>query len=214
MTVIDRICPICHNSCRFIEDKKKKIYHICLNCGFTFLDPQFHLTRQEEKARYDLHNNNPGDKGYYKWLESFAREAVYPYVKTGSRILDFGCGPEPLLAEILKKAAYSVETYDKYFDDRPFEGYYDMITSTEVLEHLSNPLLVVEQLKKHLISNGFLAFKTSLRPPKDDDFLKWWYRQDSTHISFFTEKSINSLSTSLHLSLHYCDGKSLIIFRN
>lgn len=207
-------CLICSSPVRSIKDKKGKIYHICENCGFTSLDPMFCLSPSEEKGRYELHNNNPDDPGYRKWLSTFADQAVIPYAEPQSRILDFGSGPEPLLASILEDRGYQVAIYDKYFSDHPVEGLFHMITMTEVLEHIANPCDVLKRLKVKLEPRGYLSIKTSFRPAGDGDFLGWWYRQDSTHISFFTERSLRILADSLSLHVELCDGKSLLVLRN
>lgn len=186
---------------------------MCRECGFTFLDTRFHLPQSEEKERYDLHNNDPRDQGYRKWLSGFAEEAVFPFIKPPARILDFGCGPEPLLASILSEKGYVVETYDKYFCDQPVSGLFQMITMTEVLEHIADPVKSLTSLKDKLVKGGMISIKTSFRPSSDDEFFKWWYRQDSTHISFFTEKSLFFLAENLSLTIEFCDGKSLVLFQ-
>lgn len=141
-------------------------------------------------------------------------QAVTPYVGAGARILDFGSGPEPVLASLLKDRGYEVEIYDKYFSPGTVTGRFDMITSTEVFEHVPDPISLLKELKPRLNPGGMIAVKTSFRPDDDTEFFKWWYREDSTHISFFTVKAFEIMAVKTDLSLFFCDDRSLIILRN
>lgn len=207
-------CPICSAGTYSKTDRKGRVFHFCSVCQFISLDPSFHLSFEEERSRYDQHNNNPDDKGYRQWLEKFILQAVKPFVPAGSRILDFGSGPEPVLARLLQIEGYSVEIYDKHFSEKPYSGLFDMITATEVFEHIAAPLSVVKHLKNSLKPKGFLSVKTAFRPENDDKFLKWWYKEDATHISFFSDKSLESVSSETGLELFYSDCNSVVIFRN
>ena len=93
------------------------------------------------KARYDLHENSPADKGYRNFLcRMFI--ALEPHLKPGSSGLDFGCGPAPTLSLIFEDSGHSMETYDHFYDKKMtvFDKEYDFITTTEVVEHLHHPL--------------------------------------------------------------------------
>ncbi len=112
-------------------------------------------------------------------------------------VLDFGSGPTPVLAELLKKRGLRVEYFDKFY--QPNEIYknkkYDLIASTEVFEHLENPKKILKFLTSHLEPDGIIAIMTLFHSNKIDDFLKWWYRRDPTHITFFTPKSIEVMAS-------------------
>ncbi|MBN2655857.1 MAG: class I SAM-dependent methyltransferase [Spirochaetales bacterium] len=207
-------CLLCRNECRIISDNKGRSYHICRSCGFISLDRAFALSEKEEEERYRLHNNDAGDQGYVRWLKSFIDRAVVPFAEKNARILDFGSGPEPVLAGLLGEMGFEVCVYDKYFSPFMPEGTFDVITSTEVFEHLADPYETLLLLKDRLRSRGFLALKTSFIPETDEEFLSWWYREDSTHISFFSPQSFSFLAGASHLTLEYCDEKSIVILRN
>ena len=108
---------------------------------------------------------------------------------------------------------YNVDIYDKYFHDLEYFGSYDMITSTEVFEHLSYPVQTLEKLKRSLKKRGFISIKTAFRPKKDEDFLTWWYKEDPTHISFFSKETFLFMSSLIGFNIHFCDDKSVIILR-
>jgi len=207
-------CIICTSPTYLDTDQKGRIFHFCPKCRFISLDHSFHLTPSEEKKRYDLHNNSSDNPGYIQWLSRFAEIAVIPYVTTDKRILDFGSGPNPLLKELLELKGYSVDIYDRYFHDYPYSGCYDMIISTEVIEHLKSPLKILESLKESLNEGGYLSLKTAFHPDEDSAFLKWWYKEDSTHISFFSMKTFEYISGKTGLKMHFCDRDSIMLFKN
>lgn len=206
-------CLICSSPTTGKEDRGGRLFHFCSHCHFVSLDQQFHLTFEEERQRYKLHNNDSDNEGYKQWLSAFGDAAVRPFVSQHSRILDFGCGPNPLLKIILEREGYTVEIYDKHFFVHPFEGKFDMIISTEVIEHIYNPLEQIQNLKLHLKTGGCISLKTSFRPVSDEAFLNWWYKEDRTHISFFSPEAVKSLSEKLGLEVLKCDNKSIIILR-
>lgn len=142
-------------------------------------------------------------------FERFAAVGVTPYISAGSRVLDYGCGPEPVLAGLLKKKGYAVDTYDLFF--HPSESFqfktYNLITLTEVLEHLPNPLEVLEALKWKLAPQGFIALMTLFHPNDSEKFSKWWYRRDATHVSFYTVKTIQRLAEILEMKVLFTDGE-------
>lgn len=206
-------CPICQSSCAMESDQKNRIYHICSSCRFTFLDKKFHISSDEEKKRYELHNNDPEDQGYRKWLSAFIDQAVKPYAASGSMILDYGSGPEPVLASLLREEGYSVQIYDKYFAPQEVSGSFAMITSTEVIEHVDDPIALLKKMKSLVIRGGHVSLKTSFRPSGDGDFFKWWYREDSTHISFFTVASIEKMAEITGFSVRFCDNRSVMVLQ-
>lgn len=206
-------CLICGELTKKGTDRNGQIYHICQNCGFTFLDRSSLLSEEKEKARYELHNNDGKDLGYRDWLNSFMKEAVLPFADKGCRILDFGSGPSPVLAELMRESGYRVEIFDKYFAPHFPEGSFDMITSTEVFEHLDDPVALFHKLVVTLSPWGHIALKSSFRPYKNSDFFRWWYREDCTHISFFTERALRILANNEAMVPQYTDSHSVMVFK-
>ncbi|MFH1965250.1 MAG: hypothetical protein ABIJ42_06865, partial [Acidobacteriota bacterium] len=91
------ICPLCHfDSCSFFYRDREREYFRCPECSLVFVPPEYHVSADEEKERYDLHLNDPGDQGY----RDFLRELFLPVrncLRNGDRGLDFGSGPVPVL---------------------------------------------------------------------------------------------------------------------
>ncbi|MDA1381669.1 methyltransferase domain-containing protein [Plesiomonas shigelloides subsp. oncorhynchi] len=55
--------------------------------------------------------------------------------------MDFGCGPGPLLAQMLEEAGFRMHKYDPYFhpERATLAREYDFVTCTEVAEHFMPP---------------------------------------------------------------------------
>ncbi len=192
-------CNICSSSTDIITDSKNNTeYHSCSNCDFIFLDPLKRIPPENEKERYLKHNNSIDNSGYVSMLEDFITACITPLSYKIENILDFGCGPDPVLASLLTNKRYTVDTYDKYFfPAKTFQGKkYALITLVEVIEHLPDPLETITALRNQLKPEGLIAIMTLFRRT-EDNFLNWWYRQDPTHISFFSHKTIRHLATIL-----------------
>ena len=52
-------CPLCNGNTAFFFEDERRAYQQCKKCALIFVPAEFHLMRAEEKAQYDLHENNP-----------------------------------------------------------------------------------------------------------------------------------------------------------
>ncbi len=184
-------CPLCLDDgvSEFHErvDKRYGVqtYRKCGVCSLISLAPECHLAPDDEKARYDLHRNDPGDEGYVRFLSALA-VPLSKRLEPASHGLDFGCGPGPAMDAILGSSGHTVALFDPYY--RPDRGLldetYDFVTCTEVLEHLRDPRAELERIDGMLRSGGLFGAMTTLIE-RDEDFPDWWYRKDPTHICFY-----------------------------
>lgn len=153
----------------------------------------------DEKARYDEHQNDGEDLGY----RGFLSRMVAPIARrcsAGARGLDFGCGPTPVLADMLRESGFSMDIYDPFYwpDRRVLDGSFDFVVCTEVLEHLRQPLAVFRQLLSLLATGGVLALMT--RPYVEAvEFSSWHYKNDRTHIGFYSLATFDWLSRKFDL---------------
>jgi len=207
-------CKICNTSIEAFEDTQlKKTFFYCLACELIFLDKKFYVNEDNEKNQYDNHNNSLENEGYVKMFNDFLDFTLEDlHVKSA---LDFGSGPTPVLAELLKRRGFDVEHFDKFYQpEKIYENKkYDLITSTEVFEHLENPKEILELLSNHLNPDGIISIMTLFHTNKQEDFLKWWYRRDPTHIIFFTPKTIETMAKECGLELLKHDGKRVIVLK-
>jgi 2-polyprenyl-3-methyl-5-hydroxy-6-metoxy-1,4-benzoquinol methylase len=154
-----------------------------------FVDPQDRLDRDAERAEYELHRNDPADPGYRAFLARLATPLLQR-LAAGSEGLDFGCGPGPALARMLREAGHRVALYDSFFapDEAALEGCYDFICATEVAEHLHRPGRELARLWSRLKVGGWLGIMTKLVRDREA-FEKWHYKNDPTHVCFFSEQT-------------------------
>lgn len=205
-------CRLCRGftSTLFFKDKSRE-YFKCSACGAIFVPDAYLLSASAEKREYDLHDNFNEDEGYRKFLSRTAEplQKYLPAETANLRGLDFGCGPNPLLAKMLAEPPLNctVDCYDKfYFPEntdilRTAEPIYDFITSTEVFEHLHDPQTEAEALWRVLRPGGVLVIMTKRAAGTVDKFRNWHYIRDPTHILFFSEDSFHWLAN--HLMNHF-----------
>jgi len=204
------ICPLCKGSNHHLFTKgENREYHHCNECDLVFVPSSFFVSTNEEKAKYDNHKNTPQDQGYCNFLNRLLTP-LSSHLKEGDYGLDFGSGPGPTLSILMKEHGYKMDIYDIFYhDDKTvFNKTYDFITSTEVIEHLHNPLSEIKKLWKCLKHDGVLGLMTAFRV---DDFENWYYKRDLTHINFWTPKTFEWLANHLNASLDIPESGVVIL---
>ncbi|MFW5957818.1 MAG: class I SAM-dependent methyltransferase [Desulfosalsimonas sp.] len=207
-------CKLCGKSeISEINARAQRYYH-CANCGLIFIDEKGVPGQEKERKRYLEHNNTRASKGYVKMFEHFIDRLVAPYQNGMHSALDFGCGPVTVLADLLEKRGLTVDVYDPYFFPRTFykKNRYDLITATEVLEHLYDPHKELDSLKNHLNENGYLAVRTMFHPGPEK-FSEWWYIRDPTHICFYNSKTFQWIADHFSLKPVFGDGKKFCLLQ-
>ena len=209
-------CKVCSSlTTKIVDPKTEKIYHKCLFCNYIFLDENFYVDETKEKQHYDKHNNNFDSLGYVAMFEDLIREFIDPSKQNIKTALDFGCGRGEVLPILLEKNSILCDRYDLfYFPQKIYiDKKYDLMVSTEVFEHLQNPLEVFEELLTHLKDGGYLLLMSATPPDSDEEFFKWWYIRDITHIGFFTIKTFEYFASKFHLKIVKYNSKNIILFQ-
>ncbi|MGL5359722.1 MAG: class I SAM-dependent methyltransferase [Shewanella sp.] len=192
------ICPLCRGAemALYYQDKKR-CYHQCQTCFLVSVPREYYLDAAAEKAEYDKHENHPEDLGYQRFLRR-TLDPLLTRLARGAQGLDFGCGAGKALSLMAKAQDYSVANYDLYYANQPelLTRQYDFITLTEVIEHVSDAQALLEQLDKLLKAEGILAIMTK-RVQNQPAFTTWHYKNDPTHINFYSE------ATFAWLAQHY-----------
>ncbi len=209
-------CKICNNATINIEDERNnwEFFH-CQECEFIFKNPAAHVDDAKELSQYQNHNNTIESRGYVEMFEKFMRTTFEPYLNSIQDVLEFGSGPGPVLAELLRRKGLKVDIYDKYF--APKKVYdaktYDLITSTEVLEHIDNPKEIFDFFAKHLKVGAYLSIMTQFHTNDAKEFSKWWYKNDPTHICFFTPHTFEVLAKMSGFEVLKHDGVKSVLLR-
>lgn len=205
-------CPLCtgRNIISYHRDKFRD-YLCCSDCGLVFVPSEYHLNTVDEKARYDLHQNNPEDEGYRRFLSRLSSPLI-ERLPPGQNGLDFGCGPGPTLSIMMETAGHSVALFDPYYHNNPeaLNLNFDFITATEVIEHMSAPGIEFCSLFYMLKKGGTLGLMTKMVKNREA-FSSWHYIQDDTHISFFSKKSFEYLAEYHNAELEFVENDVILM---
>jgi len=189
-------------------------YFQCPRCELVFADPRSHLSREAEQAEYDLHENDPCDSRYRAFLSRLA-EPLLTRLEPDMHGLDYGCGPGPTLSVMLAEQGMVVDDYDPIYaaDPRLLLRQYDFVTSTEVVEHFCRPASAWRQLASLVRPGGWLGIMTQLAPADAETFAQWWYKNDPTHVSFYTAGAFDWLAESMGFTVEMIDVRVLLMQR-
>jgi len=102
--------------------------------------------------------------------------------------------------------------YDHFYarDPSVLEKQYDFVTATEVVEHLHNPKKELDRLWACLKPGGWLGIMTKLALDREA-FARWHYKNDPTHVCFFSRLTFEWLAAQWQAELTFAD-KDVILF--
>ncbi|MCP4132135.1 MAG: class I SAM-dependent methyltransferase [bacterium] len=206
-------CPLCGSSDidAFFEDKKR-VYRRCSFCKLVFVPERCHLSAADEKAEYDLHENDAQDQGYRKFLSRLSRPLLEK-LDANQKGLDFGCGPGPALSVMLEEHGHQVDIYDPFYYNDPlvYNKKYDFICATEVAEHLREPNKEFTALFQMLKQGAWLGIMTKMVIHKQA-FSTWRYAHDMTHICFYSRSTFEYIANRFNSELEFI-GNDVILLK-
>jgi len=171
---MNEYCDICGAETSEIFHKGFQLsFYYCPCCEFISRDKFAIITAEEEFRIYNLHENTIEDPRYVEYFKRFIHSAILDYCKTRGKGLDFGSGPSPVLAALLERDYdFSMDIYDLFYaPEKIYEDKkYKLITATEVVEHLKNPLDYFYQFKELLDKDGLLSIMTTFHPRNNVTF--------------------------------------------
>lgn len=152
----------------------------CLYCNSRFLAPN--PTKRQLKTAYDDSYYGKSESKFPGWIEnvldyfrSQRGRTVMRYVKAPANILDIGCGNGRFLQGLVDKNynAYGIELLSKAAEralkiqglnlkigklcESDFsEHFFDVVTMWHVIEHLSEPRVTLQIVRKILKQGGYL----------------------------------------------------------
>lgn len=206
-------CPLCRDSqTELFDGPLQREYYKCAVCGIRFVDSKYYISEEKSRIRYLKHNNSSEFDGYKDYLI----RAVKPserFLKTDLRVLDYGCGPSPVLSGILKEMGVSSDYYDpNFFPEGLKKEKYDLIFSTETFEHFREPSMDLNKINGLLFNGGYLVVMTSLVTNKVN-FINWHYARDLTHILFYSSETFRYISKKFSFKILYNDKRSVLILK-
>jgi SAM-dependent methyltransferase len=200
-------CPLCETQ---LKEKADEYYFICSKCGAYVKDKQFYISAQQEKSRYEEHNNDVNDLRYQNFTSPITNE-ILAHFKPQHLGLDYGCGTGPVISKVLRDKGYRVKLYDPYF--YPGKDYlnhiYDYIFACEVFEHFRHPKQQIEKIVSLLKPGGYLLIMTHLFDSKTD-FTTWYYRNDPTHVFIYTLQTVQFVAKAFALNIKKQNNRTII----
>lgn len=185
------VCRVClSSSLQHFMSVDEQHYWQCAACEAVLLDEANRLPPDREMTHYLNHENDPDDPRYRRFLSRLA-DPLAARLQPGSSGLDYGCGPGPALAVMLRERGHRMRIYDPFFapEADALGSAYDFITCTEVAEHFHEPAAEFERIDGLLKPGGWFAVMTCFRT-EGDRFAGWHYRRDPTHVVFYKEETL------------------------
>jgi SAM-dependent methyltransferase len=190
-------------------------YQLCLGCSLVFRVREELPSLEEERIRYSQHNNLPDNEGYVRFLTPVL-EKVVEYVPKGACGLDYGCGPGPVLLQMLAGKGFRVQGWDPIFcrETLPEPGSLDFVTCTEAAEHFHFPQKEFMQMAQLLKPGGILVLLTQMYQDIEK-FSGWYYRKDPTHVSFYHARTYSYICEKFGFHLRSAAAANLsVLARN
>jgi hypothetical protein len=202
-------CPLCFAAgAALVFEEPTRHYLECGVCGLVFVPKRFHPAPEAEKRRYDQHRNDPADPGFLaRLLDPMALR-----LPAGAQGLDFGSGPTGALALMFAERGFGMRRYDPYYapDRGVLKRQYDFLVSAEAIEHFFHPDREWRLFLNLVRKGGWIGIMTGMLKP-DADFGRWWYKNDYTHVSFFSRRTFSWLAQRDGLALEF-RGDTVALF--
>jgi SAM-dependent methyltransferase len=188
-------------------------FHLCVECRGFYRHFRHRPGIEEEKARYETHNNDVNDPGYQRFVSPIVSSVLRDFTPNHSG-LDFGAGTGPVISKLLRDRGFDIVKYDPFFHDHPvlLEDTYDYIVCCEVVEHFYAPAREFARLKRLLKPQGRLYCMTHLYNP-ELDFRNWYYIKDPTHVFIYQSATMEWIRQKYGFSLCAIQDR-LITFMN
>lgn len=206
-------CSLCgHTATPYCADKNRS-YFRCPECDLVAVAEAQHLDMPEEKSRYDLHQNDPKDMRYRAFLNRL-------YAPMASKLapaaqgLDFGCGPGPTLSLMFEENGNPCAIFDLHYANDPsvLEAQYDFLTCSETMEHMYQPGSEFEKFIELVRPGGWIGIMTQLHNGAPVAFEKWHYKDDDTHVCFFSKDTFSYLAKKHDLQVEF-HSDSVVLFQ-
>lgn len=221
-----RLCPICgfagnDNGLVINFDKRIGTHRIsidrCEKCDFTYQSPLLDGKLRDKIYENKFIGNDNKQKEYIKLMnhrrfglaEEFSR-----FVSDNQNVVEIGCSSGFILNKMseYKKCKFYGFDLDKdaiNFGKKVFKNLilssedffsetmkFDVVVLSHILEHIDYPLLFIEEIKKHLTTNGKIIIGV---PNSKNMFEKPFWE----HTNYFSATSLFEIAKRINMSVEY-----------
>lgn len=227
-------CYYCQNKTKGqkFDSWDKTTFYLCNKCkcasakktkdNFIYEENYWHqITDPDGKKRNLLNEKKFKIDNWYGGIIEYVNNNF----NNGSKILDIGCGLGHLISSFNKKfekyaldvSKYSIEYINKeypeinskcsIFKKELYENnFFDVVIAYHVIEHIDNPFVFLEDIKKILKKNGVLIIGTPNRSCLTEKLFKGNFRLYSKeHILIFNKKEFVKLLKSQGFEINFIE---------
>ncbi len=215
-------CKVCKNKTTKIFNslvlhKYSVDYFQCANCGLLFTEEPYWL--KEAYARpINLSDTGLLDRNMY--FSKVLSVLIYFYFNKNGSFLDYA-GGYGVFTRLMRDVGYDFYWHDPYTQNLFANGFekdlksdlkFELLTAFEVFEHLVDPK---EEIEKMISYTDTIVFSTELMPQEIPDPKEWWYYgfNHGQHISFYSEKTFNTLAKQFGLNYYNVNGIQILTKR-
>lgn len=205
-------CHLCRSETEAIHFDYSRWFFQCAACDLIFVPMDWHLDPPDQKSRYEQHENTIENPGYVARFEEVIR-LLRRHGPGARRVLDYGCGPGPVLVRLLSENAFSAVGFDPFFAAQTnLSEPFDAITSTETFEHFADPAAEMNRLCTLLKPGGLLIVMTEFHHGRDH-FTDWYYPRDPTHVAFYSRATMHWIARTHGFQILHDNARNLMVLQ-
>lgn len=218
-----RVCPICastENKVFMKVDAYNNRDHIellkCTDCGFVFSKTS---NCKYESSSQGAEASSMSDvimRSKAEGISELVNEIIIKSKISEGNVLDFACGIGTIASEFKRKgynvtcieksdgfrgfhADNNIISFSSLDDIKGYEESFDLIIMKDILEHLDNPVELLEEVQTFLKPGGYLYVRV---PNRYAYYFEWRAVDTKSHINHFTPGDLKSLLKQSRLQIH------------
>jgi len=200
-----------------LDNREFNLFH-CRSCKFSFVEN----FRDDFHKIYDEHyyNGKGADRMVdYVHELNFPKKTIREYewqgiwdifqklIPAGRHWLDYGCGGGGMVRYARMRGADAIGFEEGWLASKgrsmgipildsaelnKYEGYFDFISAIEVVEHIPQPMMEIQRMRKLLKRGGVLFLTTGNAKPWQSRLLEWGYtKTPDIHVAFYQPETLS-----------------------
>ncbi|KAA3617051.1 MAG: class I SAM-dependent methyltransferase [Calditrichaeota bacterium] len=195
-------------------NKYEIAYLFCESCSFIQTEDPYWLKESYESA---INDSDTGIMNRNIYLSKITASLISFFFNKHGVFLDYA-GGYGVFTRLMRDMGFDFYWSDPYcqnllalgFEDEPTITKYDLLTSFETFEHLTDPLTEIQQMFEKTETVLFSTETFIKSPPK---LKEWWYYglDHGQHISIYSVQSLAKIANKINCS-YYTNGKNIHLF--